>query len=233
NTAGDSVLGEFDSVVHAVQCALRIQQNQARRNALCSPEERVDARIGVHLGDVIIEDEHIYGDGVNIAARLEPIADPGGICISEAVYQQIRNKLDLHIQDLGLRALKNIDHPVRLYMVPPLRLIDSPAVAPHEPGKADRDTNLDRRGQARLTIQGLSRPSFEVVWGADTHLGRAEGNDIVLDAPEVSRRHALVRRIAGDEYLLIDLGSANGTAVNGQPLSVPARLHNGDVIQIA
>ncbi|HME92080.1 MAG TPA: adenylate/guanylate cyclase domain-containing protein [Myxococcaceae bacterium] len=121
NTAGDSVFGEFDSVVNAVQCAQRIQEEQVACNARRSATERIDTRIGVHLGDVIVEDYHVYGDGVNIAARLEPIADPGGICLSEAVYQQIRNKLDLEVEDIGLRALKNIEHPIRVYKVPPLR----------------------------------------------------------------------------------------------------------------
>jgi len=120
DTAGDSVLGEFDSVVNAVRCACRIQEEQAAENAARRPEERIQTRIGIHLGDVIVEDYQVYGDGVNIAARLEPLADPGGICISDAVFQQIRNKLDLSVEDLGLRELKNIEHPIRLYRVPPV-----------------------------------------------------------------------------------------------------------------
>jgi class 3 adenylate cyclase len=119
DTAGDSVFGEFDSVINAVRCARRIQEEQAAANAAQRPEERIETRIGVHLGDVIVEDYRVYGDGVNIAARLEPIADPGGICISEAVYQQIRDKLDLPVQEIGVRELKNIQHPIRLYKVPP------------------------------------------------------------------------------------------------------------------
>jgi class 3 adenylate cyclase len=117
DTAGDSVFGEFDSVVNAVSCARQIQEEQAQLNRGKPSEERLDTRIGVHLGDVIVEDYQVYGDGVNIAARLEPIADPGGICISEAVYQQIRNKLDLPVRDLGLRELKNIQYPIRVFKV--------------------------------------------------------------------------------------------------------------------
>ena len=120
DTAGDSVLGEFDSVVNAVRCACRIQEEQAAENAARRPEERIQTRIGIHLGDVIVEDYQVYGDGVNIAARLEPLAEPGGICISDAVFQQIRNKLDLSVEDLGLKELKNIEHPIRLYRVPPV-----------------------------------------------------------------------------------------------------------------
>src|SRR5439155_13497787 len=100
-----------------VRCARRIQEEQSRQNGERPENERVNTRIGIHLGDVIVEDYRVYGDGVNIAARLEPLADPGGICISEAVFQQIRNKLDLGLEDLGLRELKNIEHPIRLYRV--------------------------------------------------------------------------------------------------------------------
>jgi hypothetical protein len=140
DTAGDSVFGEFDSVVNAVRCARRIQEEQAERNERHPPEERIDTRIGVHLGDVIVEDYRVYGDGVNIAARLEPIADPGGICISEAVYQQVRNKLDVPVEELGLRELKNIEHPIRVYKVLPVKpagsSVSSPAPAGASPATA-------------------------------------------------------------------------------------------------
>jgi class 3 adenylate cyclase len=117
DTAGDSVFGEFDSVVNAVRCAHEIQTVQRARNAEREPAERMETRIGVHVGDVIVEDYRIYGDGVNVAARLEQQAEPGGILVSEAVYQQIRNKLDLKFVDLGVRELKNIAYPIRLYRV--------------------------------------------------------------------------------------------------------------------
>ena len=120
DTAGDSVFGEFDSVVNAVRCAQAIQHTQAAINAGLPPPDRAETRIGVHLGDVIVQDYHVYGDGVNIAARLEAIANPGGICVSEAVYQQVHTKLDLAFEDLGVQALKNIEHPIRIYrMVSP------------------------------------------------------------------------------------------------------------------
>jgi len=119
DTAGDSVFGEFDSVIKAVQCAQAIQGTQAMVNAGRPPEERIETRIGVHLGDVIVQDYQVYGDGVNIAARLEALADPGGICVSEAVYQQVFQKLDLAFEDLGVQKLKNIDYPIRLYRVLP------------------------------------------------------------------------------------------------------------------
>jgi class 3 adenylate cyclase len=128
-TAGDSAFGEFDSVVNAVRCARQIQEEQSRQNAERPEDERVNARIGIHLGDVIVEDYNVFGDGVNIAARLEPLADPGGICLSEAVYQQVRSKLDLPVQDMGLCELKNIEHPIRLYKIPPVLAPTGPAAA--------------------------------------------------------------------------------------------------------
>jgi class 3 adenylate cyclase len=117
DTAGDSLFGEFDSVVNAVRCAHEIQTRQRARNAERGPDRRFETRIGVHVGDVIVEDYRIYGDGVNVAARLEQQADPGGILVSEAVYQQIHNKLDLRFVDIGVRELKNIAYPIRLYRV--------------------------------------------------------------------------------------------------------------------
>ena len=120
DTAGDSVFGEFDSVVNAVRCAERIQEGQRQVNAEAAPEQRMLTRIGVHLGDVIVERNRVYGDGVNIAARLEQLAEPGGILISEAVYQQVHNKVECSFREEGLRELKNIAQPVRIYSLPGL-----------------------------------------------------------------------------------------------------------------
>jgi class 3 adenylate cyclase len=114
-TAGDSVLAEFASVVDAVQCAVEIQQVLRAKNAMLSETRRMEFRIGINLGDVIEEGDTIYGDGVNIAARLEGLAEPGGICISESAYQQIENKLPLRYDYLGEHEVKNITKPVRVY----------------------------------------------------------------------------------------------------------------------
>jgi class 3 adenylate cyclase len=131
DTAGDSVFGEFDSVVNAVRCAQAIQDAQAVANANRAPAERIETRIGVHLGDVIVHDYRVYGDGVNIAARLQTIAAPGSICVSEAVYQQVYKKLDLTFEDLGIQMLKNIEQPLRLYRVSGT---SPPRATPHVPG---------------------------------------------------------------------------------------------------
>ena len=114
-TAGDSVLAEFASVVDAVQCAVEIQQVLRAKNAMLPENRRMEFRIGINLGDVIEEGDSIYGDGVNIAARLEGLAEVGGICISESAYQQIENKLPLRYDYLGEHEVKNIAKPVRVY----------------------------------------------------------------------------------------------------------------------
>jgi adenylate cyclase len=119
NSAGDSVLAEFASVVNAVECAVEIQTALKAENASLPPEQRMELRIGVNLGDVMVEGEQIYGDGVNVAARLESLAEPGGICISGKVHEEIRNKLTLGYEDLGAQSVKNITEPVRVYRVLP------------------------------------------------------------------------------------------------------------------
>ena len=113
---GDGALVEFRSVVDAVRCAVEIQNAMVERNAGVPAERRIEFRIGIHLGDVVEEsDGDLMGDGVNIAARLEGIAQPGAICLSEDAYRQVRARLDLAVNDLGQTQLKNIVEPVRVY----------------------------------------------------------------------------------------------------------------------
>src|SRR5215831_1417433 len=117
NSAGDSVLAEFASVVEAVSCAVEIQTGLKAENASIAPERRMEFRIGVNLGDVMTEGEQIYGDGVNVAARLESLAEPGGIYISSTVYEQVRDKLALSYEDRGQQIVKNIARPVHVWRV--------------------------------------------------------------------------------------------------------------------
>src|SRR5215471_1430837 len=117
DSPGDNLLAEFPSVVEAVQCAVAIQHELRLRNAAVPLHRRMEFRIGINLGDVIAEGERIYGDGVNIAARLEGLAEAGGLCISGTVYDQIKTKLALRYADLGAQAVKNIAEPVRVYRV--------------------------------------------------------------------------------------------------------------------
>src|SRR5437870_612289 len=116
-TAGDSLLADFSSVVDALSCAGEMQQAARATNDPIPPERRLELRIGVNLGDVIIDGEDIFGDGVNIAARLEALAQPGTICISQTVYEHVKNKLDLDYRPLGSHRVKNIAEPVRAYAV--------------------------------------------------------------------------------------------------------------------
>ena len=117
DSPGDNLLAEFPSVVEAVECAVAIQRELRVRNAALPLDRRMEFRIGINLGDVITEGERIYGDGVNIAARLEGLAEAGGLCISGTVYDQIKTRLALGYEDLGAQAVKNIAEPVRVYRV--------------------------------------------------------------------------------------------------------------------
>jgi adenylate cyclase len=113
---GDGSIIEFRSVVDAVRCPIEVQTGMIERNAGVPPEKRIEFRVGVHLGDVVEEaDGDLMGDGVNIAARLEGIAKPGGICLSEQAYWQVKGRLDLKVSDLGATQLKNIAEPIRVY----------------------------------------------------------------------------------------------------------------------
>jgi adenylate cyclase len=112
-TSGDGMLVEFASAVDAMRCAVELQQAMAKECAAVPPELRIELRIGIHVGDIIIDEDDIFGDGVNIAARLEGIAAPGGICISDDAQRQIRGKLDVALDDMGLQELKNIAEPMR------------------------------------------------------------------------------------------------------------------------
>src|SRR5207342_1143845 len=113
---GDGSLIEFRSVVDAVRCAIEVQNGMVERNAGLAPERRIEFRIGIHLGDVVEEsDGDLMGDGVNIAARLEGVAQPGAICLSDDAYRQVKARLDLAVSDLGETKLKNITDPMRVY----------------------------------------------------------------------------------------------------------------------
>ncbi len=116
-TTGDGALVEFASAVDAVRCAMEIQRAMAERNAHIPEDRRFEFRIGINVGDIMIDDDDIYGDGVNIAARIEMLASPGAICLSDNAYQQIKGKLTLDVSDMGERQLKNIAQPVRVHSV--------------------------------------------------------------------------------------------------------------------
>src|SRR5512132_3303360 len=116
-TAGDGMLVEFQSVADAVECAAEIQRRMTRRNADVSPARWIQFRIGINLGDVIVENGDIFGDGVNVAARLQEVAAPNGICVTAAVREQVGDRLDVGFEDLGEQCVKNIARPIRVFRV--------------------------------------------------------------------------------------------------------------------
>jgi len=139
---GDGLLSEFPSAVDAVRCALEVQREMIAHNAATPAGHRIEFRMGINVGDIIIEASDIFGDGVNIAARLEALAEPGGICLSAAAHEQVRDRLDIAFDDLGEQQIKNITRPVRTYRVAlgassraalpvgaPLPLPDKPSLA--------------------------------------------------------------------------------------------------------
>jgi class 3 adenylate cyclase len=123
---GDGMLAEFPSVVDAVRCAAEIQHAMNDRNAETPEDKRITFRIGINLGDVIAEEDDIYGDGVNVAARLEALAEPGGICVSRVVRDQIRDKLPYPFEDRGEQSVKNITRSVRVYALRPEAIAELP-----------------------------------------------------------------------------------------------------------
>jgi adenylate cyclase len=232
--AGDAVLADFGSVVAAVDCAVSIQRQLTGCNAQVSDDKRLQFRIGVNLGEVIVDRNDIYGDGVNIAARLEGLAEPGGICISGRVHQQVENKLDFGYEYLGEREVKNIKKPVRVFRVKTddggaqreglgaanqdLALPDKPSIAvlPFENLSADPDQVYLADGLAEDIITGLSRFRWFFVIARNssfTYKGRSV--DVKQVAKELGVRYVLegsVRK-AGDRVRvtaqLIDASTGN------------------------
>ena len=165
NTPGDSALVEFASAVDATRCAMEIQKEMAERNAVIPEDRRIEFRIGINVGDVIVDDRgDIYGDGVNIAARVESLAKPGTLCLSDEAYRQIRGKLPIDVSDIGEHQLKNIAQPVRVYSVwlddaPPRALPDKPSIAvlPFENLSGDPKQEYFADGVSEDIITELSR----------------------------------------------------------------------------
>jgi adenylate cyclase len=152
-TAGDGLLVEFASVVDAVRCAVGLHREIAVRNAGVPPERRIEFRIGINLGDIMVDENDIFGDGVNVAARLEALAEPGGICVSRVVRDQVRDKLAVLFEDMGEQQVKNIARPVRAYRI----LLAERAGAPATPPQAAAPRPLpDRPSIAVLPFNNVS-----------------------------------------------------------------------------
>jgi adenylate cyclase len=179
---GDGMLAEFSSVVDALRCALEVQHGMAERNAEVPDEKRIEFRIGINVGDIIIDRNDIFGDGVNVAARLEGLAKPGGICISEDAHRQVRGKFDVTFEDAGEQQLKNIAGPIRVFGV----ALDDvrPAKPVSQPHDATPAVRRDR-WSARITAIGAAVVLIAAAGGAAfyVHLGRAPVVSRMPDQP--------------------------------------------------
>jgi len=178
-TTGDGLLVEFSSVVDALRCATEVQAGMTERNATAPADKRIEFRIGINMGDIVVEDGDIFGDGVNVAARLEALAEPGGICVSARVQEDAAGKLDLGFQDMGQQRLKNIARPIRAFMVatgavsatatekPVLPLPDKPSIAvlPFANMSGDPEQEYFADGMVDEIITALSRIRWLFVFG--------------------------------------------------------------------
>src|ERR1700737_4092448 len=232
-TTGDGLLVEFASVVDAMRCAVEVQHEMAERNAGVPEERRIQFRIGINLGDIIKDGRDIYGDGVNVAARLEALAEPGGICVNRVVRDQVRDKLDFAFEDAGEQRVKNIARPLRVYHVRPGQIADeemsaaqSPLALPDKPSLAvlpftnmsgDPEQEFVSDGIAEDVITALSRhPSLFVIArnSSFTYKGRA------VDVKQVGRE-------LGARYVLE--GSVRKAAtrvrITGQLVDTPTGAH--------
>ena len=235
-TTGDGILIEFPSVVDAVCCSIEVQQGMRERNAEVPPEKRIEFRIGINLGDVIIEGRDLYGDGMNIAARLEGLAEPGGICISQTVLNHARGKIAFEVDDLGEQALKNIVQPVHVYRLrlnsgwgetisqsqpsePALALPDKPSIAvlPFQNMSGDPEQEYFADGVVEDIITALSR--FKVLFviarnSSFTYKGRA------VDVKHVGRELGVRYVLEGSVRK-----AANRVRITGQLVDTATGVH--------
>jgi adenylate cyclase len=228
-TTGDGALVEFASAVDGVRCGVEIQRAMAERNAAIPEDRQVAFRIGINVGDIIIDEGDIYGDGVNIAARVESLATPGAICLSEDTYNQIRGKLAINVSDMGEQRLKNIDRPVRIYSVrlddapaparPALALPEKPSIAvlPFENMSGDPEQEYFVDGMVEDIITGLSRIKWLFVIARNstfTYKGRS------VDVKQVGRELGVRYVLEGSVRKL-----ANRVRITGQLIDAATGAH--------
>jgi adenylate cyclase len=203
-TTGDGMLVEFASVVDALRCAVDIQQGMTKRNAEVPQGKRIEFRIGINVGDIIIDGNDIYGDGVNVAARLEGLAEPGGICVSARVQEDARGKLELAFEDIGEQQLKNIDRPVHAYRAklngpavstrPALTLPDKPSIAvlPFQNMSGDPEQEYFADGMVEEIITALSRIRWLFVIARNsTFTYKGQAADVKRVSRELGVRYVL------------------------------------------
>ena len=236
-TTGDGLLIEFASVVDAVRCAVEVQREMAERNADVPSDRRIELRMGINLGDIIKDGRDIYGDGVNIAARLEALAEPGGICVSRVVRDQVRDKLAFSFEDLGEQQVKNIARPVRVHRVvlseisspseqamatpsqSPLPLPEKPSIAvlPFQNMSGDPEQEYFADGMVEEIITALSRIRWLFVIARNssfTYKGRA------VDVKQIGRE-------LGARYVLEGgvRKAGNRVRITGQLIDAPTGVH--------
>ena len=226
-TTGDGVLVEFASVVDAVRCALDIQHGMTERNATVPLDKRIEFRIGINVGDIIIDDDDIHGDGVNVAARLEAISEPGGVCVSGVVHDQVQDKLDVTFDDGGEHQLKNIARPVRVFRMPndkatqiaspALTLPDKPSIAvlPFTNMSGDPDQEYFSDGITEDIITDLSKIAGLLVIARNSSFAhKGKSFDTCTVARELGVRSVLegsIRRVGNRVRITAQLiNAANG-----------------------
>jgi TolB-like protein len=224
---GDGVLVEFASVVDAVRCAVEVQRGMAARNVDVPRDERIEFRIGINFGELIVEAGDFWGDGVNIAARLEALAEPGGICVSGRVQEDAQGKLDIVFENAGEQQLKNIARPVRVYRIrlngaakaaPELALPSKPSIAvlPFNNMSADQEQEYFCDGMVEEIITGLSRIRWLFVIARNSsfaYKGRAQ--NVKQIGRELGVRYALegsVRKAANRMRITAQLIEADSSA---------------------
>lgn len=231
-TAGDAILVEFASAVSAVQCAVSLQIGMRRHNGSLPDERRMMLRIGINLGDVMVDEGDIFGEGVNLAARLQALAVPGGVLVSAKVREEVERRIPVEFVDAGEHQVKNIARAVRAYEVRVPATVGGPQTA--EPDVAWTLVGADRSGapvELALPRRRLREASEGLVVGRHSRFC-----DLVLANDSLSRRHARFA-LSGDVLTVEDLDSTNGTAVNGErldpfqptPLMPGARLNLGEI----
>jgi class 3 adenylate cyclase len=232
-TAGDAMLAEFGSAVTAVGAAIDIQERMARFNEALHADQRMMFRIGVHLGEVIIDDEdqNIFGDGVNLAARIQALAEPGGIAVSRAVRDLVELKVEYTFADGGEQQMKNVSRAVQIFHVRHARQAPVGTTTRMVPQITLRFEGPDSAGRKHafdVAFDKLMAQPQGMVIGRS-----ADQCELVVAHATVSRRHARLS-VAGEALQVEDLGSTNGTAVNGTNLSAgaPAALHAGNKLRI-
>ncbi len=243
SSAGDGFMAEFVSAADAVMCALAFQQRVATANKSRPPTRQMLFRVGVNLADVVVVGRDLFGDGVNIAARLQTLAEPGGICVSSTVYEQLRKRKDLRFSSLGPQQVKNIAEPVTAFRVSRVGQATPGTAGGAEPPSAALTVAADPPPPLPLWIlTGVDANGAPVklplmraaLLGHGLTIGRQHGaSDLTVVEPTVSRRH--LRLFLKDEALMAeDLGSSNGTAIDGLRLAPgsAARLRDGAEVRL-